>query len=140
MNQPIPDQSPASERMLQRLLDLRRALLHLHKALLERQRAAYEQVEGRVTSGELLQLVVNHEQFAWLHAFSELIVRVDETLDADVPVAVTDADTLLADARTLLKPSETGTDFERRYYAALQRDPASLLAHGEVMLVLSAGD
>jgi len=46
----------------------------------ETERIAYEQVRGRVSSGELLQLVIEHEQFAWLHRISELVVQIDEML------------------------------------------------------------
>ena len=136
MNETIPNDSPAPELTLQSLRELRRGLLHLHKALLDTERAAYEQVYGSVSSGELLQLVINHEQFAWLHSISELIVRIDEMLDVDKPVMTGDAGTLLAQARALLKPSETGGEFERRYYAALQREPAVVLAHRDVTKIL----
>jgi hypothetical protein len=107
-------------------------LLRLHKALLDDERLAYERVYGQVTGGELLQLVINHEQFAWLHSISELIVSIDEMLDAEEPMTSADAESLFTQARTLLKPSEDGTDFERKYYAALQRDPDIVLAHREV--------
>jgi hypothetical protein len=136
MNETIPNDSPAPELTLQSLRELRRGLPHLHKALLDTERAAYEQVYGSVSSGELLQLVINHEQFAWLHSISELIVRIDEMLDVDKPVMTGDAGTLLAQARALLKPSETGGEFERRYYAALQREPAVVLAHRDVTKIL----
>jgi hypothetical protein len=136
MNETIPNDSPAPELTLQSLRELRCGLLHLHKALLDTERAAYEQVYGSVSSGELLQLVINHEQFAWLHSISELIVRIDEMLDVDEPVMTGDAGTLLAQARALLKPSETGDEFERRYYAALQREPTVVLAHRDVTKIL----
>lgn len=116
----------------QRLTNLRSTLLRLHKALLDDERLAYERVYGQVTGGELLQLVINHEQFAWLRSISELIVSIDEMLDADEPATNANAELLLTQARTLLKPSENGTDFERKYYAALQRDPNIVLAHREV--------
>ena len=122
-----------------RLRELRGVLLRLHKTLLDTERDAYEQANGRVSSGELLQLVINHEQFAWLHAVSELIVRIDELLDADEPATAGDADALFAEARALLKPSEAGGEFGRRYYAALQREPAAVLAHRELTLTLAAG-
>jgi len=136
MNEPASD-SPRSEDVPKRLRDLRRGLLHLHKALLDAERVIYEQAHGRVSSGELLQLVINHEQFAWLHSISEIIVRIDETMDADEPTTREDIDLLLAQAGALLKPSETGSDFQRKYYAALQREPAAVLAHREAMLILS---
>jgi hypothetical protein len=136
MNETILDDSPAPESALQRLRDLRRGLLHLHKVLLNTEREVYEQVHGRVTSGELLQLVINHERFGWLHSISELIVRIDEMMDADEPATAGDVDSLLGQARSLLKPSETGDEFERRYFAALQREPDAVLAHREVTKIL----
>ena len=125
-----------SEATRQRMDKLRRALLRLHKALLNDERLAYERVYGPVTGGELLQLVINHEQFNWLHAVSQFIVRIDEMLDAEEPVTGTDAESLLIQARGLLKPTEEGTEFERNYLAALQRDPDVVLAHREVTKLL----
>ena len=121
---------------LRRVRELRTGLLRLHKALLDAERLAYERVYGQVSGGELLQLAINHERFAWLHPFSELIVRIDEMLDADEPATGSDAESVLAQARVLLRPSEEGTDFERRYYAALQGDPDIVLAHREVTKIL----
>lgn len=137
MNEPIHG-SPAPEHTRRQLRELRRSLLHLHKALLDTERAVYEQVHGRVSSGEMLQLVINHEQFARLRHLSEFIVQIDEMLDAEEPITASDADSLLAQARRLLTPSETGGAFEQKYYAALQREPAAVLAHRDVMTVLSA--
>jgi hypothetical protein len=128
----------APDNTLKSLSELRRVLLRLHKALLDAERAAYEQAHGRVSSGELLQLVINHEQFAWLHSISELIVKIDEMLDADEPVKTAEAQSLLAEARALLKPSETGDEFSRKYFAVFQSDPDTVLTHREVMRILSA--
>lgn len=136
MNDSVPG-SPAPEHLRQRLRDLRRGLMRLHKALLDMETSIYEQTHGRVSMGELLQLVINHEQFAWLHAVSQLIVSIDEMLEADEPSTTGDAESLLTQARALLKPSETGSEFERKYYAALQREPSAVIAHREVTLLLS---
>ena len=123
-----------SEPTSQLMKDLRRGLLRLHKILLDQERAAYERGHGTVSSGEMLQLVINHEQFAWLHAISELIVRVDEALEAKEPATTEeDAEALLAQAQSLLIPAETGNEFQRKYYAALQSEPAAVLAHREVI-------
>ena len=127
---------PVPEAVLKRMRELRLGLLRLHKTLLDDERLAYERVYGQVTSGELLQLVINHEQFAWLRSISEFIVRIDEMLDADEPVTNADAESLFNQARALLKPSEDGTDFERKYFAALQRNPDILLAHREITKTL----
>src|SRR5437667_11248938 len=74
------------------LHDVRVRLLHLHQTLLEIERKSFERTHGRVNSGELLQLVINHAQFAWLRMVSALVVQIDEMLDADEPV--TDADVI----------------------------------------------
>jgi len=122
-----------SEVTSQLLRDLRRSLLRLHKTLLDQETAAYEQAHGSVTRGELLQLVISHEQFAWLHTISELIVRIDELLSSKEPVLDADAQELMAEAEGLLTPSETGSNFQRTYFDALQSEPDAVLAHREVM-------
>lgn len=122
----------------QYLRDLRNKLLHLHRMLLDTERIAYEQVRGRVSSGELLQLVIEHEQFAWLHRISELVVQIDEMLQADEPVSLNDVQDLIAHTRTLLTPSVVGNAFERKYYNALQREPGVVLAHAEVTGLLAS--
>lgn len=106
--------------------------------LLDTERIAYEQVRGRLSSGELLQLVIDHEQFAWLHRISKLVVQIDEMLQADEPVSLDDIQDLIAYARTLLTPSEVGNGFARRYYNALQREPGVVLAHAEVSRLLAS--
>ena len=62
------------------LTDLRHALLHLHKTLLDWERAAHERVHGRGSSNDLLQAILHDERFAWLRPMSALIVRIDEWL------------------------------------------------------------
>lgn len=125
-------------RQHQHLRELRNKLLRLHACLLDTERITYEQVRGRVTSSELLQLVIEHEQFAWLHRISELVVQIDEMLVADEPVSLDDVKNLIADARTLITPSEVGNGFARKYYAALQREPDVVLAHAEVSELLAS--
>ena len=122
---------------LQRLRDLRHGLLRLHKTLLESERVAFERFRGRVSSsGEFLQLVITDPWFAWLHPLSELVVQMDEALDADNPLTSGDIKSLIEQARKLLTPSEEGDGFDKRYYDTLQRDPDVVLAHAEVAKVL----
>jgi hypothetical protein len=106
--------------------------------LLETERIAYEQVSGRVSSAELLRLVIDHEQFAWLHRISELVVQIDEMLAADEPISLDDIQNLIAEARRLIVPSEVGNTFARKYYAALQREPSVVLAHADVSQLLAS--
>jgi len=120
------------------LTALRRALLTHHKALLDSERARYDHDVERVkSSGQMLNLVLHDPFFAWLHELSELIVMIDETLDADEPATAADAARLLAQARTLLMPAESGDGFRRQYFDALQRDPDVVIAHGAAMKVLA---
>ena len=84
-----------------RLVDLRLSLLRLHKVLLEMERINYEKVHGQVNSGELLQLVLNHPQFNWLRMISALVVEIDEALDGDEPVTVSDFENLISQTRLL---------------------------------------
>jgi hypothetical protein len=124
----------------QRLNELRIQLLRLHKQLLDAERTTYEQVRGKVSRGELLQLVINHEQFAWLHRISELIVQIDDLLRADEPLTKETIADLTSDIRTLLTPNEFGNDFAMKYDAALQRNPDVVLAHANVVTLLSGTD
>ncbi|MBD1920308.1 hypothetical protein H6F77_04145 [Microcoleus sp. FACHB-831] len=106
--------------------------------LLDTERITYEQVRGRVTNAQLLQLVIDHEQFAWLHRLSELIVQIDEMLQGDEPISTEDVESLIAYTCTLLTPSETGDVFARKYYNALQSEPGAVMAHAEVSEVLAS--
>src|SRR5215831_8647367 len=91
-----------------RLNLVRHALLRLHRSLMDAERVLYEQAHGQVTRGELLQLLISHEQFDWLHTISELIVSIDEMMDADEPVTEESVDSLIKRIRALVTPSETG--------------------------------
>lgn len=116
---------------------VRHSLLRLHKALLESEREVYERMRGRIeTNYKFLELLMHDPWFDWLHRLSELIVQIDERLDAEEPPAEKDAKTLVNQTRILLTPSENGSEFQRRYFTALQESPDVLLAHGEVVRLL----
>ncbi len=117
------------------IVTLRRNLLHLHKTLLDMERADFERLSGRLTSGELLQLVINHAQFAWLRQISALVVQMDEMLSAEEPATKSDVDNLLDQARLLFN-SPADETFREKYQAALQREPAAVMAHAEIAKLL----
>ena len=128
-----------SEENRARLRELRGKLLQLHKVLLDDARVAYEMDRGRVPSNStLLQLVINDPWFAWLHSLSELVVRIDETVEPDSPATDADAATLIDQVERLLTASETGEGFQRRYFDALQRQPAVVMAHADVRRAIKA--
>jgi hypothetical protein len=116
---------------------LRRALLRLHKALLDDERVSYERVYGRIaTNGEFLQLVLGHAWFAWLRPLSQLVAQLDELgeiEDASAPAEIT---AMMASVRTLITPTEEGDGFGSHYYDALQREPDVVFAHAAVRALL----
>jgi hypothetical protein len=130
----------ASDLTRQGLKDLRHGLLRLHKLLLDLERRDFERARGRIgNSYEFLQLVLKDPWFDWLHRLSELIVQIDEALDTREPETVLseeDAAALIERSRTLLAPSENGSEFQKNYFLALQRSPDVVLLHSEVMRLL----
>jgi nucleotide-binding universal stress UspA family protein len=127
---------PAESR--ERLRGVSRALQRLHKSLLDNERVQFERVRGRIeSSGEFLQLVLHDEWFAYLRPLSALVAQIDELLHAEEATRE-EAGAVIAQARTMLKPSETGNEFARRYDAAIQRDPDVIFAQREVMRLLTA--
>ena len=117
--------------------NLSRALLRLHKALLDDERVIYERVHGRIASnGAFLQLVLGDAWFAWLRPLSQLMVQLDTLDEEDEVSASGQIIALLASVRVLLTPSEEGDGFGRHYYDALQREPDVGLAHAAVKALL----
>ena len=123
-----------SERQL--LFDLRKSLLHLHKTLLDWERSAYERIHGRASASELLKVIVEDPQFAWLRPISELIVRIDETVDKEGEETPAEVGALVARARAVVAADEASPPNAQRYYAALQEHPDAVLAHRAVTKVL----
>ena len=116
---------------------LSRALLRLHKTLLDGERVAYERVHGRIaTNGEFLQLLLGHAWFAWLRQLSQSMAKLDELAESKEEAAGEAIQELIVSIRTLLTPSEVGEGFGRQYYEALQRDPDIVLAHATVRELL----
>src|SRR5216683_7082563 len=101
---PANNDSPAREK----LLTLRLALLKLHKTLLDMERRDYEREHGHVSTGELFRLVIDHQQFGWLHNISEFVVRLDETLAGENAITPEDVRTAISLARKMFAPSESG--------------------------------
>ena len=117
----------------QKLVALREALLQLHKTLLEMERREYQKVHGSVLPGELFRLVVDDPQFSWLHNISEFVVRIDEALAAEAEIAPEDTRGAISLARKIFAPTETGDGFQKKYFDAIQKDPAVVMEHAELV-------
>jgi len=116
---------------------LSRAMLRLHKTLLDGERVVYERVHGRIASnGEFLNLLLGHAWFAWLRQLSQSMAKLDELAESEEASSRDALVDQLASIRALLTPSETGEGFGRQYYNALQRDPDVVLAHAAVRELL----
>lgn len=128
---------PVSSETRTRLADVRRALLRLHKTLLEAERASYERGRGSIGgSGEFLQLVINDPWFAWLRPVSELVVHMDELLEPAQEATEGEALAALEQAASLVRPSDGDGEFGRRYREALQVSPDAVLAHAALSKLL----
>jgi hypothetical protein len=119
------------------LPDLRRELLRLHKVLLEWERASYERRHGRLAPGDLLRVVMGDPHFAWLRPVSELIVHIDEAIEAEASDVAFDAVSvvgpIVSRARAFVA---LDGHHAPRYREALQADPDAVLAHRAVKVVL----
>ncbi|WP_395749895.1 hypothetical protein [Prosthecobacter sp.] len=112
---------------------LRNQLLDLHKLLMNAERAAYEK-EGNVIASpmQFLQLLMEHERFAWLRQLSQLVVVMDEAMEEKPPVTKERMDALVAEAKHLLLGSEEPGSFAVRYLKAREREAAVAAAHAEI--------
>ena len=123
----------------QSLAELREALLRLHKALIESERAGYEQTFGRIASPyQFWQLLTTDPWFVWLRPVSQLIAAMDEMSDGKVTLTVTGADALTARVKSLLVAVAGDNGFSGHYDEALQRDPDVVFAHADVARCLRA--
>ena len=65
------------------LKDSRNRLLSLHKSLVDFERTRYEAFNGKVTSGQFLNILLEDEGLSWLRRFSTFIVVFDEMFALD---------------------------------------------------------
>ncbi|HET6726209.1 MAG TPA: hypothetical protein VFH85_09410 [Gammaproteobacteria bacterium] len=116
------------------MTDLSAILRRLHKALLDAEAENF----GPVSSPyQLLNLVANHEHFAWLRHLSELMVDIDEQRDAGEPVDAEQAGAIRVVLESLIGPREASTpQFRERYTKLLQQSPVAAMAHGDLRRLL----
>ena len=130
-----PEKIVADSRALRERSDaLRKALLVLHKALVDSERVSYEKNFGAIESpNQFLQLLIDDPWFAWLQPLSLLIVSMDEALDEKEPLTAASVEALTKQCARLLVAEESSEHFSGHYFEALQRDPDVVLAHAAVM-------
>jgi hypothetical protein len=128
----MTSENELTEKTREQLTGVRTSLLRLHKALLDYERQGYEREHGNIpNSYAFLQLVMSDPWFAWLRQLSELIVEMDELLAARETPRDATAVALVQQAGIMLTPSESGADFQKKYFTAMQQSPEVVLAHSE---------
>src|SRR6266705_483574 len=116
---------------------LRRALLQLHKELLDAQRIRYERENGRVESrGELLALVLEDASFEWLRVLSAQIARLEELAEADGKDTSGEMRGVIDKLRTLVR-FEGNSGFTGPYREIVEAVPDALVAHVQLSRLLS---
>ncbi|HTD06384.1 hypothetical protein [Undibacterium sp.] len=116
------------------LTELSSALRHLHRALIDAESANFPVATGPF---DRLMLVVEHPGFDWLHALSELIVEIDELVDAGTETGhpITPCKEVI---ERLLGPAPAlREDFRSRYLELLQTAPDVAIASGAVRRLLA---
>ncbi len=112
----------------------RRALIELHRELLDEQRKAAERFSGRMSASETLQAATEDLRFSWLTTLSELITELDEARAKGDEARRSAA---LARTRDLLVEPDATTAFGARYLRALQDHPAVVFAHRDLVAALT---
>jgi hypothetical protein len=142
MDDPTSESLIAGVMAVARVRAIRTALLPLHKALLDAERARYERAHGRVENpNQALRLVISDPWFAWLRPLADLIVQIDERLaDANTPIRSDEVDTFVAQVRALLHGETGDASFQEGYRRWLQDAPEVVMAHARLTAVLAGHD
>src|SRR5215203_36011 len=85
------------------LKNLSKAMLRLHKTLLDAAKLEYEAINGRIANvNQYFQLVIDDPHFAWLRKISSLIALIDEAVSVRRPATEAEAQGLFNEAKLLL--------------------------------------
>lgn len=116
-------------------------LLALHSALLDFARREWESTYGPTNPAQLLRLLIDDPYFAWLRPLSGAIAQIEEALDPRAAAVhrreAADANTLFEAVYSLIRSSGDPT-FHAKYVDVLQRSPEAVMAHADVVKILSA--
>lgn len=117
----------------------RHALLALHKSIIDAERDAITQAEGKApTPNALLQRLVSDPALAWLGALTSLIVRLDEAMEPDATESPAAVVAYAIDLLTIGTPGERTDAFAVGYDRMLQGSPHVVLAHRTAIAALRA--
>ena len=109
------------------------ALRDLHQELMKSEQRNYEGVHGKIPPAELLRLLLQSPQFAWLRPVSRLMADIDELLDSGGLTEKDAAAVRYEVDRLLSEPS----DFYSRYKEMLQKETSVAVNHGKLRHALT---
>ncbi len=125
-----PD-SPERAELRAALRELSKALLPLHRALIEATRDDYAFGYGKsvASPAQLIQLITDDPFFAWLKPMTSLIVEIDEMTRTDFEPA--EARAIAARVEQIFDPA-----FNERYLPLLQQNVDVAIAHAAIRAAL----
>ena len=127
-----PD-DPARAELRAALREVSKALIPLHRALIDAARDDYTFGIGEITGpSHLLRLVQDDEFFAWLKPMTSLIVDIDEMARTDFTI---DEAKAIAQRLDSMFGSDVDPGFAERYIPILQRAVDVAIGHAAVRRV-----
>ena len=118
------------------LRDSRNLLLKLHKSLLDHERTIYEGINGPMTPGQFLNVLLEDPDFAWLRKFSTLIVEIDEMFAQKDGYSPEMIEQHVSALRSLVQMEGEDEVFKSKYQSGLQQDLEAAAQQGQLKSLL----
>lgn len=116
------------------LKNLSKALLRMHKTLLDAAKIEYEAKNGAITNvNQYFQLVIDDPHFAWLRKISSLIALIDEAVSVRRPATETEAKGLENEAQLLLNFQDLDENFNEKFQMALQTNTDAVVNYNDAL-------
>ncbi len=116
------------------LKSLSKAMLRLHKVLLDAAKVEYEARNGAITNvNQYFQLVLEDAHFAWLRKMSSLIALIDEAASIRRPATETEARGIFNEAKILLNFQDADENFNEQFQNALQNNSDAVLVYNDAL-------
>ena len=116
------------------LKNLSKAMLRLHKTLLDAAKLEYEAINGRIANvNQYFQLVIDDPHFAWLRKISSLIALIDEAVSVRRPATESEAQGLFNEAKLLLNFQDADAGFNDKFQSALQSNTDAVLNYNDAL-------
>lgn len=120
----------------EKLKNLSKAMLRLHKTLLDAAKLDYEAKNGAIQSiNQYFQLVIDDPHFAWLRKISALIALIDEAVSIRRPATEDEARGLLNEAKILLNFEDADEEFNTKFQTELQKNKDAVLGYNDVLSI-----